>query len=126
MLFCSLIRTFALSFVKWVIMFTQEDELLFAKRGITEAQVMEQLECFKKGFPYLSLDGAASVKNGIVKADENALEEASAQWNEYLQSNHQDKSISVHPCWIRSRTLQSRLLQVQTDQMMSILTRSNL
>ena len=49
-------------------MFTQEDELLFAKRGITEVQVMEQLECFKKGFPYLSLDGAASVKNGIVEA----------------------------------------------------------
>ena len=69
-------------------MFTQEDELLFAKRGITEAQVMEQLECFKKGFPYLSLDAPASVSNGIVKADESVLEEASAQWNEYLQSNH--------------------------------------
>ena len=61
---------------------------MFAKRGVTEAQVMEQLESFKKGFPYLSLEGPASVKNGIVKADENALEEASAQWNEYLQSNH--------------------------------------
>ena len=30
-------------------MFTQEDELLLAKRGITEAHVMDQLECFKKG-----------------------------------------------------------------------------
>ena len=69
-------------------MFTQEDELLFAKRGVTTAQVMEQLESFKKGFPYLSLDGAASVKNGIVKADEKALEEAASEWNEYLQSNH--------------------------------------
>ena len=27
-------------------MFTQEDELMFAKRGITEAQVIEQLESF--------------------------------------------------------------------------------
>ena len=69
-------------------MFTQEDELLFAKRGVTTTQVMEQLESFKKGFPYLSLDGAASVKNGIVKADEKALEEAASEWNEYLQSNH--------------------------------------
>ena len=69
-------------------MFTQEDEFLFAKRGVTEAQVMEQLECFKKGFPYLSLDAPASVPNGIIKADENTLNEASAQWNEYLQSNH--------------------------------------
>ena len=69
-------------------MFTQEDKLMFAQRGVTEAQVIEQLECFKKGFPYLSLDGAASVPNGILKADEKLLEEASAQWNKYLQSNH--------------------------------------
>ena len=69
-------------------MFTQEDELLFAKRGVTEAQVMEQLECFKKGFPYLSLDGPASVTGGIVKADEKVLKEATTQWNEYLESNH--------------------------------------
>ena len=69
-------------------MFTQEDKLMFAQRGITEAQVLEQLECFKKGFPYLSLEGPASVPNGILKADLEFLEEASNQWNEYLQSNH--------------------------------------
>ena len=69
-------------------MFTQEDELLLAKRGITEAHVMDQLECFKKGFPYLSLDGPASVDNGIVKAEGPALDDAIAQWNEYLQSSH--------------------------------------
>ena len=69
-------------------MFSQEDELLFAKKGITEQQVMEQLESFKKGFPYLSLDGPASVTNGIVRADGSALDDAIAQWNEYLQSNH--------------------------------------
>lgn len=70
-------------------MFTQEDKLTFAQRGITEEQVMEQLESFKKGFPYLSLEGPASVAKGIVKADESTLEEASNQWNEYLKSNHQ-------------------------------------
>ena len=69
-------------------MFTQEDKSMFEKRGVTEAHVLEQLECFKKGFPYLSLDAPASVSNGIVKADEKALEKASTQWNEYLQSNH--------------------------------------
>ena len=57
-------------------MFTQEDKLMFAQRGITEAQVLEQLECFKKGFPYLSLEGPASVPNGILKADQEFLEEA--------------------------------------------------
>ena len=69
-------------------MFTQEDLLMFTKRGVTEARVIEQLESFKKGFPFLSLDGAASAPNGILKADEEVLNEASAQWNEYLQSNH--------------------------------------
>lgn len=69
-------------------MFTKEDKSIFEKRGVTEAQVIEQLESFKKGFPYLSLEGAASVSNGIVKADENALEEASIQWNKYLTTNH--------------------------------------
>ena len=69
-------------------MFTQEDELLFKKRGVSKAQVMDQLESFKKGFPYLSLDGAASISKGIVKADEALLDEASEQWNTYLHSGH--------------------------------------
>ena len=69
-------------------MFTKEDELLFEKRGVSAAQVMDQLESFKKGFPYLSLDGAASISKGILKADEAMLDEASEQWNTYLQSGH--------------------------------------
>ena len=58
-------------------MFTSEDLQLLAKRGITEAQVMEQLECFKKGFPYLTLDSPASISRGVIKADDAALEVAS-------------------------------------------------
>ncbi|MBR5235194.1 MAG: DUF4301 family protein [Bacteroidaceae bacterium] len=70
-------------------MFTVEDQQTFASRGITEAQVMEQLECFKKGFPYLTLEGPASVKNnGIVKADEAMLEQAATDWDAYLNANH--------------------------------------
>ncbi|MBR5841581.1 MAG: DUF4301 family protein [Bacteroidaceae bacterium] len=70
-------------------MFTVEDQQTFASRGITEAQVLEQLECFKKGFPYLTLEGPASVKNnGIVKADEAMLEQAATDWDDYLNANH--------------------------------------
>ena len=54
-------------------MFTLEDQQVFANRGISEAHVLEQLECFKKGFPYLTLEGPASVKSGVVKADEAFL-----------------------------------------------------
>ncbi len=69
-------------------MFTSEDLQLLAKRGITEAQVMEQLECFKKGFPYLTLDSPASISRGVIKADDAALEVASDDWNTYLKENH--------------------------------------
>ena len=69
-------------------MFTNEDLLMLSKRGITEAQVLEQLECFKKGFPYLTLDSPASINRGVIKADETAVEVAADDWNAYLQANH--------------------------------------
>ena len=70
-------------------MFTVEDQQTFISRGVTEAQVLEQMECFKKGFPYLTLEGPASVKNnGIVKADDDMLEKAATDWDAYLNANH--------------------------------------
>lgn len=69
-------------------MFTSEDQLMLSKRGITEAQVLEQLECFKKGFPYLTLDSPASINRGVIKADGAAVEVAADDWNAYLQANH--------------------------------------
>ena len=69
-------------------MFTSEDQQTFINRGVSEIQVQEQLECFKKGFPYLTLEGPASVKSGVVKADEALLEQAAADWNAYLAADH--------------------------------------
>ena len=69
-------------------MFTSEDQLMLSRRGITEAQVLEQLECFKKGFPYLTLDSPASINRGVIKADGTAVEVAADDWNAYLQANH--------------------------------------
>ena len=69
-------------------MFTSEDQQGFVKRGISEANVLEQLECFKKGFPYLTLEGPASVKTGVVKADEALLKQAAKDWNAYLAADH--------------------------------------
>ena len=40
---------------------TQQDREQLARKGISEEQLNRQLECFKKGFPYLKLAGAASV-----------------------------------------------------------------
>ena len=36
-------------------MWTKEDKLILAKKGITEKQITEQLSHFANGFPYLKL-----------------------------------------------------------------------
>ena len=56
-------------------MFTQKDLTQLTSRGIEPARVEEQLEAFRTGFPYLTIDRAAVVADGIVKLDpEKAVE----------------------------------------------------
>ena len=68
-------------------MLTIEDKQYLASKGITEAQIMSQLECFKKGFPYLKLAAAASVDNGILSPDDEALKLYLRVWDTYIQSD---------------------------------------
>ena len=51
-------------------MFNNEDLKLLAKKGITTQQVEQQLQSFKDGFPFLELDAAASVGNGVLSPSE--------------------------------------------------------
>ena len=65
-------------------MLTQEDKELLLKKGISEAQIAEQLACFEKGFPYLELSAAASVENGgILGADADLQEKYLKAWDAY-------------------------------------------
>ena len=65
-------------------MLTQEDKELLLKKGISEAQIAEQLACFEKGFPYLELSAAASVENGgILVADADLQEKYLKAWDAY-------------------------------------------
>ena len=48
-------------------MFTDKDLELFKQRNVTVEQIEEQLNSFKKGFPFLKLVSAATVGNGILK-----------------------------------------------------------
>lgn len=66
-------------------MITQEDKDLLAKKGISEQQIAEQLACFEKGFPFLQLDGAASIGKGIMAPDENELKAYLDAWDSYKQ-----------------------------------------
>lgn len=64
-------------------MITPEDKVLLEKKGISEAQIAEQLACFEKGFPFLQLDGAASIEKGILVPIEAELNEYLNAWDAY-------------------------------------------
>lgn len=69
-------------------MYTQEDFQMLSSRGITEATIQEQLNCFATGFPYLRLSSSASIGNGIIRVDENEAVNYLGAWDEYLAENH--------------------------------------
>lgn len=67
-------------------MITPQDKELLAKKGITEAQIAEQLACFQKGFPFLKLDAAASVDKGILLPDAAEMKASLDAWDAYMNS----------------------------------------
>ena len=66
-------------------MITPEDKALLEKKGISEAQIAEQLACFEKGFPFLQLDGAASLEKGILAPKGEDLNAYLDAWDAYKQ-----------------------------------------
>lgn len=66
---------------------TPQDKELLAKKGISEAQIADQLNCFEKGFPYLELFAAASVEKGILAPDTNRQEKYLNTWEAYTQTD---------------------------------------
>ena len=71
-------------------MLTLQDKDFLSKKGITEEQIAVQLACFEKGFPYLKLFAAASVKNGIMVPDGEEQKMYLDMWESYTQT---DKTI---------------------------------
>ena len=63
-----------------ITMLTQEDKDFLAKKGISEEKLNAQLECFKTGFPWLRLAGAASPGNGITVASPEEKKAYLADW----------------------------------------------
>ncbi len=54
-------------------MFSDKDKNQIKKRGSQIETVKLQIENFKKGFPYLQIEAAASVGNGIIRLNEEEL-----------------------------------------------------
>ena len=61
-------------------MLTPQDKEQLTKKGISEAQIAEQLKCFETGFPYLKLEAAASLGQGVIAPEKDAY---LAAWEEY-------------------------------------------
>ena len=66
-------------------MLTAEDKALLEKKGISEEKIAEQLACFEKGFPFLKLDGAASIEKGILAPNEAEMKAYLEAWDAYMQ-----------------------------------------
>lgn len=69
-------------------MFSKEDLLQIQQKGMSEAQIEAQLECFRKGFDFLKLKGAASVGEGIIAPSDDEAEAYIQAWNDYKVEGH--------------------------------------
>ena len=65
-------------------MINDSDRAYLANRGITEETLDKQLKQFSTGFPYLRLQGSATVGNGILAVDGELEQKAIARWEQYL------------------------------------------
>lgn len=64
-------------------MLSPEDLKQIAAKGITEEQVLTQLEEFKKGFPFLKLESAAGIGHGVIAPADSERAGYIAKWEAY-------------------------------------------
>ena len=64
-------------------MFNETDKQLMAQKGITESVIEAQLKRFETGFPWLKLEAAATVGNGITRLDDKRQAQCIKAWKEF-------------------------------------------
>lgn len=69
-------------------MFSKEDYTQIVNKGLTIEQVEHQLKLFSEGFPFLDLEAAASVENGIVVPSSSDIEFYIDRWDNYRNEGH--------------------------------------
>ena len=69
-------------------MFDEKDLEQFKKKGTNAEKVRAQLELISKGFPFLELDSAASIGNGILAIDDSKSSDYIRTWDTYCSSGH--------------------------------------
>ena len=69
-------------------MLTEQDKQQLASKGISEEELNAQLHSFETGFPFLKLEAAASIQNGILAPDEAEQQRYINVWNQYKMEGH--------------------------------------
>ncbi|MBO7302319.1 MAG: DUF4301 family protein [Bacteroidaceae bacterium] len=69
-------------------MISKADQALLVKKGISAEKVAEQLETFKKGFPYLKIEDAATIENGILRVSSEEEENIIKYWDGYCSQGN--------------------------------------
>jgi hypothetical protein len=64
-------------------MLSEQDLKQIAQKGITPEQIENQLNEFKTGFPFLKLEAAASIGNGIIAPNADERKQFEETWNQY-------------------------------------------
>lgn len=70
-------------------MINEQDKKQIEDRGSNIEAVLEQLQRFEKGFPYLKLANAAGIGSGILHLSPEQETEALKHWDEFLQQGGQ-------------------------------------
>lgn len=70
-------------------MFTESDLMQIAAQGNSPEKVQEQLESFRKGFPFLPIAASASVEKGILFIPQKEQTTYLKAWEQYLDENKQ-------------------------------------
>jgi hypothetical protein len=65
-------------------MITTTDEKILKEKGISVSRMVEQLESFKKGFPFLKIERAAEPGKGILLVSAEEIPFLLKEWDEYL------------------------------------------
>ncbi|MDL2223112.1 DUF4301 family protein [Bacteroidales bacterium OttesenSCG-928-M11] len=68
-------------------MFSQSDIQQITEKGLSEEKVLQQLQSFKEGFPFLPLISSASVEKGIKFVSPDEQEIFIEAWDRYLGEN---------------------------------------
>ncbi len=64
-------------------MISKADQALLSKKGISAEQVAEQLKTFKTGFPFLRIESAATIGQGVLNPSQSEIDEYLKIWDSY-------------------------------------------